>query len=86
MVDLSKYPETYVGKDCGRKDFTVDDALLNDFTGGLQLDAAWYRERSPYPKPLAPSLLLASFEERMSGGAFFRNTFGTLWMRQLWSF
>ena len=86
MTQTAGHRETWPGKDLGRKDFTVDETLLNDFTGGLQLDAAWYRERSQYARPLAPSLIVASFEERMSGGAFFRNTFGTLWMRQVWSF
>lgn len=76
--------EAYAGKDLGRREFVLTDESLRDYFEGLAVDAAWYRERSPYGRPVAPSMVLGSVEEWMFRGATLKNTFGTLWMRQEW--
>ncbi len=77
--------EVYLGKELGRRDFAVTEQALGSYFGGLRLDPAWYRDRSPYGRPVAPSMAIAEIEDRFIAGAVI-NPFGTLWRRQEWSF
>ncbi|MBI3743614.1 MAG: MaoC family dehydratase [Chloroflexi bacterium] len=81
-----KYPETFPGKDLGVADFVVTDRMLKDYFEGLEVDASWFRDGSPYRRPLAPSLMAPDDELFFANGAYFKNSFGTLWMRQKWTF
>ncbi|MCH8191602.1 MAG: hypothetical protein IIC80_09650 [Chloroflexi bacterium] len=76
--------EAYVGKDLGRRDFEVTQDLLNGYCLGLDLDRSWYEQHSPLGGPVAPSMVVTRADELFSGAGF-KNSFGTLWMRQEWS-
>ena len=75
--------EAYVGKDLGSNEFTATGDILRDYFEGLDVDSAFYNERSPYGKPVAPSMVLTSVDGGF-GGAGFNDNFGNLWIRQEW--
>ena len=75
--------EAYVGKDLGSTGFVLGDELLSNFFEGLEIDASWYGDGSPYGMPVAPSMVLTSAETGFAGAGF-KNTFGNLWARQEW--
>jgi acyl dehydratase len=76
--------DIYPGKELGRRDFVLTEADLEHYFAGLQLDRARYRERSPYSRPVAPSMAITAIEDRFMG-AIVLNPFGTLWRRQEWT-
>ncbi|MEE9284694.1 MAG: hypothetical protein V3V35_03090, partial [Dehalococcoidia bacterium] len=77
--------EAFVGKDLGRRDFVVTEEFLHHYFQGLALDRSWYDKQSPYGRPVAPSMVVTRADELFSGAGF-KNSFGTLWMRQEWTF
>ena len=70
-----------VGKILPDKDFTVTDALLEDYYEGLKLD------RGPFDLGEAPvpSMIAADADNYFAESAF-RQQRGHLWMRQVWTF
>lgn len=74
-------PEPTVGKILPNKDFTVTDALLEDYYEGLELDRGSF-DRGETP---VPSMIAADADNYFSEGAF-RQQRGHLWMRQEWTF
>ena len=75
--------EAYPGKDLGSRDFVATDEILSNYYEGLQIDPAWYTDRSPYGSTVAPSMTLTAVDGGFPGAGF-KNNFGTLWMRQEW--
>jgi len=70
-----------VGKILPDKDFTVTDALLEDYYEGLKLD------RGPFDlgETPVPSMIAADADNYFSESAFHQQR-GHLWMRQEWTF
>ena len=75
--------EAYVGKDLGAREYVATDEMMENYFAGLEIDASWYVEQSPFEGPVAPSMVLTDVETGFEGAGF-ENSFGTLWMRQEW--
>ncbi|MFP6797465.1 MAG: hypothetical protein VB933_10460 [Pseudomonadales bacterium] len=73
--------EPSVGKQLPKKNFTVTDALLNDYFEGLDL------ERSNFDVGKAPvPTMIATDADNYFGESAFSQQRGHLWMRQEWTF
>ena len=80
MSDATR-PEPSVGKQLPNKQFTVTNALLNDYFEGLDL------ERSRFDTGTAPvPTMIATDADNYFGESAFSQLRGHLWMRQEWSF
>ena len=67
--------EAYPGKDLGSRDFVATDEILSNYYEGLQIDPAWYTDRSPYGSTVAPSMTLTAVDGGFPGAGF-KNNFG----------
>lgn len=77
--------EAYKGKALGSKVFIPSKEVLENYFEGLDIDPSWYIEKSPYGQPIAPSMVLTAADSGFPGAGF-KNSFGTLWIRQQWGF
>ena len=79
----SETTDPHAGKDLGQQRFALTPTLLDDYYRGLDIDPTWYRRHSPAEGQLGPSMSVAKVDEIFRGWMF-KNSFGTLWMRQEW--
>ena len=73
---MSARAEPFVGKQLTGRSFTVTDAMLADYYGGLAL--------APRDDGKVPTMLASDAENGYFGDIAFPNHIGHLWMRQGW--
>jgi len=77
MVQTAKDQEPQAGVDLGSAEIVIDDAALNDYYEGLNIER-------PAESGAVPTMLAANAD--LSTRMHFANGFGNLWLRQEWDF
>jgi hypothetical protein len=80
-TETTKHPDPTIGKVLPERNFTVNDALLDDYFEGLSLDRAPFDEGNT-PVPSMSARAADNYHE----AARFEQDKGHLWMRQQWQF